>query len=146
MVNQKGGKKKKRGAKYSQERAKREILLKQMGQEYGYVEKMLGDMRCQVQCEDRTTKICHIRGRFKHRIWINCGDVVLVSLRDFEEGKGDIVHKYNAEEVDFLRSNGYFSMDLEKDDSQINYMGLLENSDDSEDEEGEENIVFLEDL
>lgn len=34
------------------------------------------------------------------------GDIVLVGLRDFQEGKADIIHKYTAEEARNLQSYG----------------------------------------
>jgi len=112
-----GGKKKKRGAKFSQEKGKREMVFKAEGQDYGLVEKMLGDMRCNVLCSNKTSIICHIRGRFKRRVWINHGDVVLFSLREFEDNKADIIYKYNLDEIAYLKSNGIFDSDqiLEND-------------------------------
>ena len=31
------------------------------------------------------------------------GDLILISLRDFEDGKADIIHKYSAEEARSLQ-------------------------------------------
>lgn len=99
-----GGKRRKKAAhKNMGDRSKRPLLYKEDEQEYGLVEKMLGDMRCSVLCSDSTTKICHIRGKFKRRVWINVGDVVLVSLREFEDEKADVIHKYTADEAELLK-------------------------------------------
>ena len=35
----------------------------------------------------------------RKRVWINNGDLILVSLRDFEKEKGDVIHKYFPEEA-----------------------------------------------
>ena len=102
-----GGKKKKRGARQNYN-GKRELQTKEEYQEYGLVEKMLGDMRCSVLCSDSTIKVCHIRGKFKRRVWINPGDTVLISLREFQDEKADIVHKYTPDEADLLKCNGEF--------------------------------------
>ena len=33
------------------------------------------------------------------QVWVNNGDIVLVSLREYEEDKGDIIHKYYTGEA-----------------------------------------------
>jgi translation initiation factor 1A len=37
---------------------------------------------------------------------MNVGDVILLSLRDFQDGKGDIILKYTADEARSLKSLG----------------------------------------
>lgn len=37
---------------------------------------------------------------------MNVGDVILLSLRDFQDGRGDIILKYNADEARSLKSLG----------------------------------------
>ena len=107
-----GGKKHKRGARPTA--GKRELIIKEDHQEYGQVDKMLGDMRCLVLCSDSTTKVCHIRGKFKRRVWINPGDTVLISLREFEDDKADVIHKYSPEEAELLKFKGEFDPSLYK--------------------------------
>ena len=136
MTNHKGGKSKKHAAKFGSN-FKREILLKDDYQEYGIVEKLLGDMRVSVLCSDSTTKICHIRGKFKRRVWINIGDTVLISLREFQDGKADIIHKYTPDEADILKNRNEFDpnalKNLTKQDGTTNiYDIILNNLDDDE--------------
>jgi translation initiation factor 1A len=107
-----GGKKHKRGARPNV--GKREVIFKDDHQEYGLVDKMLGDMRCLVLCSDSTTKVCHIRGKFKRRVWINPGDTVLISTREFEDEKADVIHKYSPDEAELLKYNGEFDPSLYK--------------------------------
>ena len=38
----------------------------------------------------------------RKRIYVNLNDTVIVSLRDFEPNKGDIIHKYTINEVNKL--------------------------------------------
>lgn len=45
-----------------------------------------------------------IRGKMRKRVWITVGDFVLVSLREFQDNKCDIVHKYQSTEARSLRS------------------------------------------
>ena len=47
-----------------------------------------------------------IRGKLKNRIWINNGDIVLISLRQIGEDKGDVIMKYYEEESRELKELG----------------------------------------
>merc|ERR1711877_97553 len=81
-------------------------VFKEDGQEYGQVMKMLGNGRCEINCFDGTKRLCHIRGKMRKKVWVNQGDIVLVSLRDFQDEKGDIIVKYTAEEARNLKTYG----------------------------------------
>lgn len=74
---------------------------------------MLGACRVTAQCLDGQTRIATIRGTMRKRVWINVGDVLLVSLRDFEAGKCDVLLKYTPEEVKLLQRKG--ELGVEKD-------------------------------
>ncbi|KAF8819923.1 putative eukaryotic initiation factor-1A [Cardiosporidium cionae] len=50
--------------------------------------------------------VCVCRGKMRKRVWVNSGDIVLVSLRDFQDGKGDVVAKYTADEARSLKAYG----------------------------------------
>ena len=39
-------------------------------------------------------------------MWVNAGDIVLVGLRDFQDDKADVIHKYNADEARNLKAYG----------------------------------------
>ena len=47
-----------------------------------------------------------VRGKMRKRVYINSGDVILVSLRDFDKTKVDIIHKYRDDEGRELVKNG----------------------------------------
>ena len=98
VKNTKGGKKGRR-SKGGQESEKRELIFKEDSQEYAQVTKLLGGSRVEALCYDGITRLCGIRGKMRKRVWINQGDTVLISLRDFQDGKGDIIHKYTADEA-----------------------------------------------
>jgi len=87
-------------------KAKKELEFKEDGQEYGQVLRMLGNGRCEVSCFDGTKRLCHIRGKMRKKVWVNQGDIVLVSLRDFQDEKGDIIVKYTPEEARNLKTYG----------------------------------------
>merc|ERR1712139_35461 len=83
---------------------KREVIFKEDGQEYGQVQRMLGNGRCEVNCFDGNSRLCHIRGQMRKKVWVNQGDIVLVSLRDFQDEKADIIVKYAADEARNLKT------------------------------------------
>eukprot|EP01055_Gregarina_sp_Pseudo9_P003121 Gregarina_sp_Pseudo_9__3120@NODE_3312_length_683_cov_55_689441_g3024_i0_p1_GENE_NODE_3312_length_683_cov_55_689441_g3024_i0NODE_3312_length_683_cov_55_689441_g3024_i0_p1_ORF_typecomplete_len149_score19_78eIF1a/PF01176_19/4_9e28RsgA_N/PF16745_5/3_9e03RsgA_N/PF16745_5/0_39RsgA_N/PF16745_5/3_1e02_NODE_3312_length_683_cov_55_689441_g3024_i0127573 len=99
----KGGKNRRRG-KNDAFGDKRELIVKEPEQEYAQVLKMLGNGRVEAQCVDGSKRLCHIRGKMRKKVWINAGDVVLVSLREYQDEKADIIHKYNPDEVRTLRN------------------------------------------
>jgi len=103
--NKLGGNKAKR-AKADATKVKKELEFKEDGQEYGQVARMLGNGRCEVQCFDGTKRLCHIRGKMRKKVWVNQSDIVLVSLRDFQDEKGDIIVKYTSDEARNLKTYG----------------------------------------
>jgi len=102
----KGGKSRRRG-KNNNEDTKRVLVLKEEGQEYAQVIKMLGNGRLEAFCFDGKTRQCHIRGKLQKKVWINKEDIILVSLRDFQDDKCDVIMKYLPEEVQELKKKGH---------------------------------------
>lgn len=100
-----GGKKFRKG-KTETNVTKRELEFKEDGQEYGYVTKMLGSCNVSLECADGTTRIGHVRGAMRKKVWVKISDTVLCGLRDYEDGKCDIVHVYDPDEVRCLSSYG----------------------------------------
>ena len=37
--------------------------------------------------------------RSGHQVWINQGDIILLSLREFQDDKADVIVKYTADEA-----------------------------------------------
>jgi len=58
--------------------------------------------------------MAHLRGRMRKGTRITTGCYVLVSLRDFQDEKCDIIHKYNDDEVRLLESAGHLRIDSEQ--------------------------------
>lgn len=87
---------------------KRDMVYKEEGQEYGQITKLLGNGTATVMCIDGRPRLGIICGRMKNRVWIQVNDIVLVSLREFEDGgkKCDIIYKYFAEEAKQLKALG----------------------------------------
>ena len=85
---------------------KRELVFKTDGEtEYAQVTKMLGNSRVETLCiADGRSRQCKIRGSL--RVWIQAGDIVLISLRDFQDTKADVIWKYTADEARKLKRSG----------------------------------------
>jgi translation initiation factor 1A len=95
------------------------LVFREDGQEYAQVVKMLGNGRLEALCFDGEKRLAHIRGKMRkkvsvhcrcvhdlfcltdalHQVWINQGDIVLLSLREFQDGKADVIVKYTADEA-----------------------------------------------
>ncbi|OJD24994.1 eukaryotic translation initiation factor 1A, Y-chromosomal [Blastomyces percursus] len=101
----KGGKNRRRG-KNENDNEKRELTFKEEGQEYAQVVKMLGNGRLEALCFDGEKRLAHIRGKLRKKVWINQGDIILLSLRDYQDEKGDVILKYNADEARSLKAYG----------------------------------------
>lgn len=85
-----------------------ELVLPGEGEVFGVAEKLLGYDRVLVKCMDGHTRLCRIRGKMKRRVWIREGDILLVAPWDFQfDKRGDITWRYKANQVDWLRKNGY---------------------------------------
>lgn len=83
---------------------RRELLLKEEGQEYALVTKILGNGHVECTCFDNVVRLGNIRGKIRRRVWITLGDVVLVGLREYQDNKADVLHKYNPEEIKNLQN------------------------------------------
>ena len=66
----KGGKKRKKGKKV-EDQTKRELIFKDVDQEYGQILKTLGGGRMEVYCFDGKKRTAHIRGKLMKRDWMN---------------------------------------------------------------------------
>ncbi|KAI0822541.1 hypothetical protein BC628DRAFT_1327135, partial [Trametes gibbosa] len=108
-----GGKNRRRG-KNENDDDKRELVFREDGQEYAQVTKMLGNGRLEAQCFDGEKRLAHIRGKMRKKacpalggpVWINQGDIILLSLRDFQDDKADVIVKYTADEARSLKAYG----------------------------------------
>lgn len=101
----KGGKTRRRG-KNESDGTKRELVLRDEGQEYAQVNRMLGNGRLEASCFDGEKRMCHIRGKMQKKVWINQGDIILLSLRDFQDDKADVIYKYTTDEARALKAQG----------------------------------------
>lgn len=96
--NKKGGKKGSK-ARNTTEKTKRDLPLREDGQCYAKVTKVLGDGRFVCAGFDGTERLGVLRGRMRRRAWVRAGEIVLVALRAFQDSKSDIIDIYTSEEV-----------------------------------------------
>ena len=101
----KGGKNRRKG-KHLADETKRELPLKQEDEEYAQVTKLLGSGRLDAYCFDGKSRKCHIRGNMMKKQWINLGYIILVSKREYEPDKADVLLKFSAEEALALKKKG----------------------------------------
>ena len=103
--------KKEKEAQAEQEKIQEEIRrvkLPRDNQSIGILDQRLGASRCRVRCLDGKTRVCRIPGRLKRRLWVREGDVVLVEPWEFGgDEKGDIIFKYRASQVQWLKNKGH---------------------------------------
>ena len=100
----KGGKNRRRGKNV--EGDKRELVFKDESQEYAQVVRMLGNGRLEALGFDGEKRLAHIRGKLRKKERINNGDIILLSLREFEDGKADVIQKYTPDEARALKQYG----------------------------------------
>ena len=104
--NKKGGKNYKKG-KHADDGPM--IYERLEGQMYARIIKVLGNCNLLVFCNDGRERICHIRGNMRKKVWMNVGDIVLISIREYgkEEagkiGRGDVCAKYDHNVILKLR-------------------------------------------
>lgn len=67
---------------------------------------MLGNGRLDALCFDGEKRLAHIRGKLRKKVWINQGDIILLSLREYQDEKGDVIMKYTADEARSLKAYG----------------------------------------
>ena len=110
-----GGKNHKKAKQHSE---KAKFIEKQDDQLYARVVRMLGNRNVLTFCNDNKLRLCHIRGSIRKDMWINEGDIVIISIRDFlteKDGKydkGDILFKYDRENHARLRKDSKINVKL----------------------------------
>ena len=78
------------------------------GEVLGIVDEVLGASRFRVRCQDEKERICRVSGKFRRRIWVKNGDVVLVHPWDIQpEDRGDIVWRYTRTQAGWLQKRGF---------------------------------------
>ena len=147
MVQKKGGNKQKKQKKVSDINDSRPLSLKDISQlqEYAQIVKAYGNGRFETNCFDGKTRLAHARGSLKKKkIFVKAGDVVLISLREFEDNKCDVLHVYNVKEIKDLKKLGEIPANISEDtlEKTIEDDGFdfIEGDEDEKEEEKIENL------
>ena len=131
--NNKGGKHKHKARKdYKPKSLNIEQLKKIDGQEYGFVKEKYSSQHYKLLCYDKVERLGCLRGKLR-KARIKNSDLVLVSIRDFQDDKCDIIYHYKEEDLDKLIKAKAVDSSFVKDgklivDKEDNY----ESSDDEE--------------
>jgi translation initiation factor 1A len=149
--NKKGGKKHKRGKKQGYET--KILRLKEDDQEYAQITASKGNCRFDVHCFDGKNRIGILCGGMRKKVFVNSKDIVLVSIRDFQDDKCDIIDKYDDTQVHQLKSGKHipdFIITTDEGEFCEEINGGIEftmDMDDSEESESsDENDIDLDDI
>lgn len=78
-----------------------------LGELFGIADQLLGGGRIKVMCSDGKFRMGRIPGKFKKRMWIRTGDLVIVKPWEFQNEKADIVWRYYPTQAGYLARKGY---------------------------------------
>ena len=163
MPNKKGGKKHKRNKKQD-DTYEKTLRLKEEGQEYAQVIKCLGNCRFNVLCFDGKERMATMCGTMRKRRFINQDNIVLVSLRDWQDSKCDIIDNYDENLVRKMKDKGLvpdsIKLDVDKqysddDDDNLGFVFSTdipnsesdeEKKDTSDEESSEEEMIDIDDI
>ena len=140
MPNTKGGKKHIRNK--NQQKESKNLRLKEPGQEYAQIIKCKVNCRFDVLCFDGKERMAIMCGAMRNRRFVNQNDIVLVSLRDWQDNVCDIIDNYDENLTRKLKDKGLVPKSIKLDvdnqysDDDDDNMGFVWSTDiaDSEDE------------
>jgi len=124
-------------------------------EEYGLVKKLLGNCRVNLICNSGDEVMGIIRGnmrKFNKRVLIDKGDIVVISKREYQANKVDIVHKISSDKYsEVLNSvhfsnvlkNEYYSTTNTSSNNKETYINFSESGSDTSDNETYKSIGFL---
>ena len=130
----------------------RPLELAEEGQKYAFVKKLLGNGRVSVIfINDKNVgveKLAIIRGLFrKRKQWVKPGNFILISIREYEEDKVDVIYVYNDMEMNELKRKDHIPKELQKianntGSIQIDSKGRVNTNNKNEDDEFSEFIDY----
>lgn len=69
--------------------------------------KLNGASHIDIVCEDGVSRMGRIPGRFRKRMWVREGDLLIVKPWDFQPEKADIIYRYTGNQVHVMKRKGY---------------------------------------
>ena len=100
--NNKSGKKHKKNKNYGSEN--KSLRYKEEGQDYAKVTRCKGNCRFDVLCCDGKERLAILCGSMRKRKFINQGQLVLVSIREWQDDICDIIDSYEESHAKRLKS------------------------------------------
>ncbi len=82
------------------------VRLPRKGEVIGVVMQRFGGNRMEVLGTDGKKRNCRVPGRYKRMLWLRPKDTVLIFPWEDDDGKADIIFKYNPGAVNQLRRKG----------------------------------------
>ncbi len=77
----------------------------------GVVEERLGGNKVRVKCQDGKLRICRIPGKYRTKLWLRVGDIVLVKPWEIQgDERGDVIFSYSRAQVEWLRKKGILNL------------------------------------
>ena len=141
--NLKGGSKHKKYARNRSgvNRNKLSDLKKTENQEYAFVKDVLGGCRFRLMCWDKKERLGILRGKMVKRQWVRRGELVLASLREFQDEKCEIIQKYSDDQASILVKHNLISESFIKDGNTFDTVENIDNNydDDFGNEESTDN-------
>lgn len=132
MPNIKGGKKHKRNKKQNNF-AEKTLRLKEEGQEYAQIKKCNGNCRFDVLCFDGKERKAIMCGKMRKKKFVRANDIVLVSIREWQDSICDIIDNYDVNLARKLKDKGLVPKSINLD---------VDNQYSSDDDDNNLGIVF----
>ena len=121
------GLKKKKNSKSNQQNITKPMVYADIdGQVYGYITKVLGNCFFMVKCSDVKERRCKVRSK-KLRVILN--DILIICLRSFDELNGDIIYKYNKDEIALLKKEKLIPEQFDGENTNILNKGNIDMND-----------------
>jgi len=77
------------------------------GEMFALVKELSGGSRLIAVCEDNKTRMIRIGGRFKKKLWVRQGDLLIIKKWTVQEdSKGDLVYRYVKTQREVLKRDG----------------------------------------
>jgi len=95
----------------------REFIEPDDDQQYAVVRDMLGNGRVRAMVADGSEVVARIRGsmrKYKSKVLIASGDLIILSMRTYEADKADVIHKVNHDETTDLIYRGLLPQKIER--------------------------------
>ena len=91
-----------------------DIQIADKSQMYARVLRRIGGNHVEILCSDNIVRKGFIRGAIRRRVWMDPGDIILISIREFQTNhmNCDIIRKYSPCDIKYLEKIGELGENL----------------------------------